>query len=134
MTNKDIAKSWFAAIDKKDFAALKKLLAPDHQFHNPMTPQPLGVDEHIGMIQQMTSAFSGEHKLTLLVADDSHVAVRGRWTGKHTGEFNGIPATGKPVDFTFTDILEIKNGKVSREAFEMNPMTFMSQIGAMQAA
>ncbi len=99
-----------------------------------MTPQPLGPDEHIGMMQQMTSSFAGKHELTLLVEDSTHIAVRGRWTGKHTGEFNGIPATGNPVDFTFIDIFEIKNGKVAREAFEMNPMTMMAQIGAMKAA
>jgi steroid delta-isomerase-like uncharacterized protein len=134
MTNKDIAKAWFAAMDKKDFAAIKKLMASDHQFYNPMTPQPLGPDQHIGMMQQMVSAFSGEHKLTLLIEDGSHVAVRGRWVGTHTGEFNGVPATHKPVDFTWTDIMEIKDGKVAREAFEMNPMTFMAQIGAARAA
>jgi predicted ester cyclase len=134
MTNKTIATAWFAAIDNKDFAALRSLMAANHEFHNPMTPQPLGPAEHLGMIEQMTSAFTGRHELTLLVDDGSHIAVRGRWTGKHTGAFNGIAATGKPVDFTFIDIMEIKNSKVAREAFEMNPMTFMTQIGAMKAA
>lgn len=130
MTNKDIAKAWFKAIDAKDFAAIKNLMAPDHRFHNPMTPEAIGPEQHIGMMQMMTSAFTGEHILNLLVDDGSHVAVRGRWKGRHSGEFNGIPATNKPVEFTWTDIFEIKNGKVAREAFEMNPMAIMTQIGA----
>ena len=134
MTNKDIAKAWFAAIDKKDFAAVKKLMAADHQFHNPMTPGPVGPDQHIGMMQMMTGAFTGEHVLDLLVSEGNHVAVRGRWRGKHTGEFNGIPATNKPVEFSWIDIFEIKDGKVAREAFEMNPMAMMAQIGAAKAA
>lgn len=134
MNNKDIAKAWFSAIDQKDFTAVRKLMATGHQFINPMSPQPLGPDQHIGMIEQMVSAFTGRHELTLLIADADHVAVRGRWVGTHTGEFNGVPATHKPVDFTFTDIMEIKGGKVAREAFEMNPMTFMTQIGAAKAA
>lgn len=129
MINKDFAKAWFKAIDNKDFSTLKSLMATDHLFYNPMTPEPCGPEQHIGMMQMMTSSFSGEHVLNLLVADDDHVVVRGTWQGKHTGEFNGMSATGKPVTFTFIDILEIRNGKVAREAFEMNPMAIMAQIG-----
>lgn len=54
-------------------------------------------------------------------------------TGTHTGEFNGIAATGNTVEFTFVDILHVVNGKVVKEHFELNPMTFMQQIGAMPA-
>ncbi len=43
MSNKTIAKAWFAAIDNKDFAAVKKLMAarsPVPQSHDPATPRP----------------------------------------------------------------------------------------------
>jgi predicted ester cyclase len=133
MTNKEIAKAWFAGIDKNDFNSVKELMHPDHKFYNPMTPAPAGIDEHLGLMQMMTSAFSGEHKLELVIEDQNHAVVRGRWKGKHTGEFNGIGATGQPVEFTFTDIFEIVDGKVRREAFEMNPMSIMMQIGSATA-
>jgi len=133
MTNKEITKAWFAAIDKKDFNTIKGLMHPDHKFHNPMTPSPISIDEHIGMMQMMTSAFTGEHKLELLLEDGNHAVVHGKWVGTHTGEFNGILATNKPVEFTFTDIFEIVDGKVRKEAFELNPMTMMVQIGAVPA-
>ena len=133
MTNKEIAKAWFAAIDKKDYSTIKNLMHPEHRFHNPMTSAPIGVDEHIGMMQNMNSAFTGEHRLELILEEGNHVAVHGRWKGTHTGEFNGIPATNNPVEFTFTDIFEIVNGKVRKEAFELNPMTLMVQIGAVPA-
>jgi steroid delta-isomerase-like uncharacterized protein len=134
MTNKEFAKAWFKAIDAQDYATLKGRMASDHVFHNPMAPAPLDAAEHIGMIQMMMSAFKGEHSITLMVEDDSHVVVRGRWKGTHTGPFNGVPASNKTVEFTFTDVMEIKNGKLSREALEMNPMAIMTQIGAMPAA
>ena len=133
MTNKEIAKAWFAAIDKKDYDTLKGLLHPDHKFDSPMTPAPIGVDEHIGMIQGMNASFTGAHTLILVLEDETHAVVRGRWTGKHTGDFNGMPATGKNVSFTFNDIFEIVDGKIRKEAFEMNLMSMMMQIGAMPA-
>lgn len=133
MTNKEIAMAWFANIDKNNFDGVKNLMDSNHSFQNPMTPAPVGIDQHIGMMQMMTSAFSGAHILELIIEDEGHAVVKGRWKGTHTGEFNGIPATNKPVEFTFIDIFEIVNGKVRKEAFEMNPMSIMQQIGAVPA-
>lgn len=133
MTNKEIAKAWFAAIDANDFDTVKKLMADNHTFHNPMTPAPVGIPEHLGMMEMMTSAFEGNHHLDLVLSDGEYATVRGTWKGKHVGEFNGVPATGNPVQFTFMDIFRVENGKVTDEYFEMNPMAIMSQIGAVPA-
>jgi predicted ester cyclase len=126
-------KTWFAAIDARDFGMIRKLMAPGHSFSNPMTPQPANADQHIAMMQQMTGAFTGSHKLILTLTEENHVAVYGRWTCAHTGDFNGIKPTGHPVSFTFADFFEIVDGKVGHEAFEMNPMAIMAQIGAKAA-
>ena len=134
MTNKEIAKAWFAAIDNKDYNAIRSLAHPDHKFHNPMTPAPATTEEHIGLMQMMSGAFTGQHKIDLVMEDDDHVAVRARYVSKHTGEFNGIPATGKPVEMSFIDIFEIVDGKVRKEVLEMNPMSIMAQIGVPMPA
>src|ERR1700757_572670 len=128
MTNKEIVKNWFAAIDAKDFEAVKKMMHQGHSFENPMTPTAAPAEQHLGMIQMMTSAFSGKHQLDHLISEGDYVAVRGRWIGKHTGEFNGIAATGKPVEFSWIDIFHIVDGKVERELFEMNPGRIAEQI------
>ena len=133
MTNKEIAKAWFAAIDANNFEAVKKLMHSQHSFRNPMTPTPVGQDEHIGMMQMMTSAFEGGHDLELILTDAEYVTVTGRYKGKHIAEFNGLPATNKNVDFTFIDVFQIEDGKVRNEFFEMNPMSIMMQIGAAPA-
>ena len=134
MTNKEIAKAWFAAIDSKDYNTLKTLMHPDHRFRNPLSPAAAGIDDHIGMMQMMSSAFSGEHVLQLVIEDKDHAVVHGKYVAKHTGEFNGIPPTGKPLEFSCTDIFEIVDGKVRREVLEMNPMSIMQQIGSAAAS
>lgn len=133
MTKKEIVKTWFAQIDAKNFDAIRSLMAANHSFHNPMTPSALDSEGHIGMMQQMTSAWDGEHICDIVLEDGNYVVVKGRWAGKHVGEFNGIAATGNQVEFTWTDIFEFENGKVTNEYFEMNPMTMMAQIGAMDS-
>jgi predicted ester cyclase len=129
MTNKEIVTAWFSHIDKGNLDGLKNLLASNHSFRNPMTPAPLGKDEHLGMIQMMTGSLTGEHQLERIVSEGDWVAVVGKWSGKHTGEFNGIPATNKPIQFTFADVIQIENGKIAEELFEFNPMSIMAQIG-----
>ena len=130
MANKEIVKNWFSHIDTHSFSELRNLMGGNHRFQNPMTPAPIGVDEHLGMMRMMTSAFKGQHHLELILEDGDYVAVSGKWSGKHTGEFNGLAATNKPVQFTFIDIFHIVNGKVTDEHMELNPMAIMAQIGA----
>lgn len=129
MNNKQVIKEWFANIDAKNFDGIKKLMDKKHAFHNPLSPAPAGVDEHLGMIQMLTNALPGNHHVDLTINDGEYITVRGHWSGKHTGDFNGVPATGKPVRFTWTDIFHIEKGKVTDEYLEMNPMAIMSQIG-----
>jgi predicted ester cyclase len=133
MTNQETVKAWFAAIDNRDFDTVRNLMDSKHKFRNPMTPAPAGVDEHIGMMQMMTSAFDGTHSFNVIFGDDDHVAVSGKWSGTHTGDFNGVPATGNKVEFYFVDLFHFVNGKVVNEHMELNPMTIMQQIGAVPA-
>jgi steroid delta-isomerase-like uncharacterized protein len=132
MDLKNFVRTWFASIDKRDWTTLEKLLASDHSFANSMSPTPLGKEEHLGMMQMMTGALTGQHELLVLVEEGDHIAVHGRWTGKHTAEFMGVPASGKTVNFTFTDILNVRNGQVVKEYLEFNPAVIMQQIGALQ--
>jgi predicted ester cyclase len=130
MNNKEIVKTWFAHIDANNFEGIKELMASNHQFHNPMTPAPVGKDEHIGMMQMMTSSFKGAHSLKQVIQDGEWAAAYGTYTGTHSGEFNGVAPTGKEVTFSWLDMFHIINGKVEEEYFEMNPMSIMAQIGA----
>ncbi len=131
MSNTELVKKWYGCIDNQDFDMLATLMSPEHKFHNPLSPVPSNVQEHLGMAQMMTAALKGEHIMEQVVEGQDTVVVRGRWTGTHVGEFNGVPASGNDVSFSFMDLFEIENGQVTNEYLEMNPATLMQQIGAM---
>lgn len=131
MSNKDIARKWFAHIDAKDTAALKGLLGPKHSFRSPMAPAPVGAEEHLGMVANLTTALKGGHILDKVLAEGDDVVVSGRYSGKHVADFMGVPATGKQVEFTFIDILHFENGKIADDHLELNPAAVMAQIGAL---
>jgi predicted ester cyclase len=57
------------------------------------------------------------------------VVARVRITGTHTGDFYGIPPTGKHIDLTGIYIVRIVNGKIVEHWGEENGVTLFRQLG-----
>lgn len=53
--------------------------------------------------------------------------------GTHTGDFFGIPATGKAVDLDGSTIVKMANGKIAAEQDFYDNMDFMTQLGLIPA-
>ena len=85
----------------------------------------------MGLIKQTMGALAGSHHVEQTICEGEWIAIRGRWKGKHTGDFNGVPASGHDVDFTFMDIMHVVNDKLVEERMEWNQHTLLTQIGAM---
>ncbi len=54
--------------------------------------------------------------------------------GTHTGNFFGIPATGKSVDLDGTTLVRMSNGKIAEERDFYDNVVFITQLGLMPAA
>tara|TARA_R110000868_G_scaffold194336_10_gene439752 strand:+ start:116 stop:988 length:873 start_codon:yes stop_codon:yes gene_type:complete len=53
--------------------------------------------------------------------------------GTHTGEFFGIPATGKSVNVEGVTLVKMKDGKIAQEQDFMDNMLFMQQLGILSS-
>lgn len=53
--------------------------------------------------------------------------------GTHSGDFFGIPATGKMVDIDGVTLVMMKNGKIAQEQDFMDNMALMQQLGILSA-
>ena len=132
MTNKELVNAFFDAADRNDAITVKKLFGPNHMFHTTMSPVPMNADQHIELMQAFMGGFSNaNHEVADMMECDDKVTVRGYWQGVHTGEFNGIPASGKPVRLSFIMIFEVQNNELVNQWIEMDGMNFMMQIGAI---
>ncbi len=49
--------------------------------------------------------------------------------GTHTGEFFGIPASGKKVDIDGVTLVEMKDGKIAKEQDFLDNLSFYQQLG-----
>jgi steroid delta-isomerase-like uncharacterized protein len=59
------------------------------------------------------------------------VVTRSVVTGTHKGNFNGVPATNKPVKFHICTVVEIRNGKAIRGRLYADIATLYQQIGVL---
>lgn len=48
-----------------------------------------------------------------LVVDDGKAAIEVDFVGTHTGEFGGVPATGKNVQVPYSAVYDVEDDKIS---------------------
>jgi steroid delta-isomerase-like uncharacterized protein len=112
-------------------AMVHELYAPDAVDHNPMPQVPPGTQGLSIFVGLFAAAFS-ERRFTVVteLVDGDKVARQWSFTGKHTGEFLGIPATGRAVTMTGIDILRVVNGRCTEIWHNEDVATLMQQLGA----
>jgi steroid delta-isomerase-like uncharacterized protein len=64
-----------------------------------------------------------------VVAEGDKVVVRYLCTGTHTGEWSGLPPTGKSIEVQSIVIHRITDGKVAEDWSEYDTLGFMQQLG-----
>jgi steroid delta-isomerase-like uncharacterized protein len=96
--------------------------------------QPEGRDGVIFFVNAMRGAFS-DIKATIgpSVEGGDMASAQVMITGKHTGEFMGIPATDKSFEIEAMDIIRIEDGKCAEHWGVTDNMALMQQIGAVPA-
>jgi predicted ester cyclase len=66
-----------------------------------------------------------------MVAEGDRVVKRFTLRGTHTGDFNGIPPTGKQITFEGIDILQLADGKISEIWIAYDMLGVLQQLGVI---
>lgn len=121
-------------INKGDFSKIDEILAEDVQFKLMQAPNLVGRAAVRGQIEQMRRAFTNLNlEVVRELANENKVALRWRWTGTHSGEFNGVPASGNKVDEYGIDMFEFWNGKIRTINVVANQLGLTNQLRATPA-
>jgi len=65
------------------------------------------------------------------VAQGDLVFNRVTWRGVHGGEFNGLPATGRPIELRGINRFKLKDGRIVEQRAELDFFGLLQQIGAI---
>jgi predicted ester cyclase len=93
---------------------------------------PMPLSGHQGFATAFYTGFPDiTHTIEDVIAEEGKVAVRVSFTGTHTGDFMGLPATNKSVRFGAMMFLQIENGQVTILHGQFDQMGLMRQLGAL---
>jgi steroid delta-isomerase-like uncharacterized protein len=127
------ARSYVEAIGRRDVHALGEHWSED----GVEDLVPIGIlrgreevrDFFRGVFAAMPDA---QTRLVRVLPGESSAAVEWRMTGTFTGEpFQGIEATGRPIDVRGLDFIEIEDGSIVSNTAYFDQMDFARQVGMM---
>ena len=132
--NKAIVRRNYETADRNDLTTFSEQLAPDLVLHYPGMPGPLNRE---ALLQMMNVMFSGltqrQHVFEDQIAEGDKVATRLTLHAVHTGEFQGMPATGRQIAMAQTAIHRIQNGKIVEVWVSSDDISMMKQLGLMSS-
>jgi predicted ester cyclase len=96
------------------------------------TPEPMDKTQVRGFYSVIFSAFGSPRLAFDETAGDGDVcAIRFTMTGRHAGEFMGVPATGTAVTLPGITILHFRGDRVVERFSQADMLGLLVQIGAV---
>ena len=123
--------------NKANLGVVDEIFAADFKHHLPFPGLPAGRDAMKAVGKSVFASFAHEHLQVTVeqcLSDGDFAVTRVRVRAVHTGDFNGIPATGKEVGWTENNIFRIADGKIAELWGEGNFLGVMAQLGALSNA
>jgi|SRR5215831_6608432 len=120
--------------NKANHAIVDELMTPgfQHHFKDPRLPKGREGMKLLG--RSVVMAFPDVHaNIQDLIAEGDKVVERTEAGGTHKGEFNGVPATGRPVRWSELHVYRFEKGKIAELWSEIDFLAIMAQIGAIPA-
>jgi steroid delta-isomerase-like uncharacterized protein len=124
--NKELVRRFYReAIVERDSAACERLLTVDF-VHNGEPRGRAGQRQEVGYF---LDAFPDlQHEIELIFGEDELVAAHQRWRGTHGGEFLGVAASGRAVEFSSTAILRVRDGLIAEAWDELDSGAILAQL------
>lgn len=131
--NKAVARRFTEASTADDLADVKDLLAPEFVAH-----QPYGKQDREAFLEHLSGfalAFSdAQFTVEEQVAEGDTVVTRATWEATHSGEFQGLSATGKQIAIRAILIERIRDGKIVEHRGLFDQLSMMQELGPIPAS
>lgn len=120
------------AVSSGSYDVLDEVVASNYVSHG--LPMPINGPEGFRQgVEAFRSAFPDLYMLVEeQIAEGDQVSDQGYLTGTHRGEFLGVPASGQQIKVNLIAIWRIENSMVVENWIQIDLMSLMQQIGAIQ--
>jgi predicted ester cyclase len=115
-----------------DVAALAEVVHPDVVSHEAPQGAPQGLDGMTRTMLWLNAAFSERrYQIHQVLAEGDSVAVYCTFSGRHTGQFMGLPPTNRPFAFRQVHIIRFQHGKGIEHWAVRDDLALLRQLGAL---
>lgn len=107
-----------------------ELLTDDFRINVHGAPTRVGRDawrENVAIMQASFADLSAE--ILHAIADRDLVAMNIRFTARHIGDFLGIPATGRTVQYASLEHYRLRDGQIAEEWIASDLGALLAQLG-----
>lgn len=117
-------------MDEGDLDGVDRVFSSDVVDHEPMPGTPGGIEGVRALFAAVIAGFDDiRHEIEYQAEIDAEQVVTvWRMRGRHTGDFLGMPATGKPVDFKGMDVLRVRDGLIVEHRHVEQLLQAMQQV------
>jgi steroid delta-isomerase-like uncharacterized protein len=130
--NKVVSRRWIDLFNERDDEGQADVIARDYVAYAPesLEPAPLDSEAWTRFLAGFVEGFP-DLRLTVedAVAEGELVAQRVHFEGTHTGEFQGLPATHRRVEFHGLELNRFVDGRVAEHWFQLDSLTLLQQLG-----
>jgi predicted ester cyclase len=130
--NKAVSRRWIDVFNERDDIGEADVRGPDYIAYAPASLEPAPLDSE-AWTRFLSGFVEGFPDLRLTVEDavgeGDLVAQRVHFAGTHTGEFQGLPPTGRKVEFSGLELNRFVDGRVAEHWFQLDALTLLQQLG-----
>lgn len=131
--NKSIARRFFMEQDRRKGPLDPEIVAADYVARIGSNP-PMDIVGHSGFGVMFYQGFPDiYHTIDEVIAEGDKVVVRFTLRGVHTGDFMGIPATGRSIEVSAIAILSFVAGRIVALTAQFDQLGMMQQLGVIPA-
>jgi steroid delta-isomerase-like uncharacterized protein len=136
--NRALFERYFDQVANKDNLDLAdEIFATDYQHHDPANPDPRPMIGSQAVKDHLTSLKSAFPDLIFdiddIVAQGDSIVVRWTARGTNTGDYFGMPATGKPIEITGMNTWVTRDGQAIEGWVNRDDMGLLQQLGVVPA-
>lgn len=136
MTNQQLFQRYFDEVaNGGNLELADEIFASDYLHHDPANPDPRPMVGPQAVKDHLTSLKGAFPDLVFevedMVADDEQIIVRWTARGTNTGDYFGMPATGKPIEITGMNTWRTRDGQAIEGWVNRDDIGLLQQLGVI---
>lgn len=131
-SNKEVVRRYYEEVlNEARLDLLDQLAVTDYDEHSPFPGQPNGIEGLRARAGGLIGAFRPRFTLHELVAEGDTVVAYWTNTGTHSGEFMGMPPTGRTVTISGIDVHRLRDGRLAEHWHVIEELGMLQQLGVI---